>query len=154
MKRILKYPAVNAVCISIFSVFYSLIFFTTSGNAKFKSNLFYQGSGGGAPFWTAWSNFLASGGHAYIAGVMLAVTAAVVILLLIRRRPYDEYHTSILTQCFVAAIILTLASIAVFYVIVLLDPAGIVEKFTLFIVVHWAAVVFADLTYVILCKKK
>lgn len=155
MKRILRYPAVNAICISLFSIFYAVVFFVTAGSEKFKSSLYYwQTEGGADPFWTGWSNFLASGFHAYIAGALLAVTALTVVLLLMQRRPYDEYHTSILTHCFVAAIVLTLIAIAVFYLIILLDPNGIIEKFTLFIIVHWVSVVFCDLAFVLLCKRK
>ena len=73
-------------------------------------------------------------------------------MLLIRRRPYDEYHTANLIQCLVAAAVLTLMAIAAFYLMILSDPNGIVEKFTLFIVINWATVVLADLAYVLVCK--
>ena len=85
---------------------------------------------------------------------MIAVTILIVVLLTIRRKPYDEYHTSILTHCLVVAAVLTLIAIAVFYMILLRDPCGIIEKFTFFIVIHWTTVVLADLAYVLLCRWK
>ena len=126
-----------------------LIFIMTSGNTAFQNSLYYKNT---ASFWSAWSNFLAAGNQVYIAWVLIAVTILVVALLIARRRPYDEYHVSILTHCLVVAAVLTLAVIAIFYLLMLSDPAGIVEKFTLFIVIHWTTVVFANLTYVLLCR--
>ena len=149
MKRLLKSPATNAVCISIFTVFYTLIFLIPIGNAEFGINYYYQGI---TPFWSVWSSFLARGYQCYIVYALIAVTALVVALLMIRRRPYDEYHTSILTHCLVAAAVFTLIAIAIFYLMILYDPNGIIEKFSLFIVVHWITVVFADLAYVLLCR--
>ncbi len=52
------------------------------------------------------------------------------------------------------AVALTLIAIGIFYLMILSDPNGIVEKFTLFIVIHWAVVVLADLAYVLLCRWK
>ena len=152
MKGILKNPAVNAVCISLFTAFYSVIFIITSGHLEFKSLLYYSRAAKFYPFWTGWSSFLASGHHVYIALALIAVTTLVVLMLLIRRRPYDEYHTANLIQCLVAAAVLTLMAIAAFYLMILSDPNGIVEKFTLFIVINWATVVLADLAYVLVCK--
>jgi hypothetical protein len=84
---------------------------------------------------------------------MIAVTILVVVLLVISRRPYDEYHTAILNNCLLVAVVLTLVAIAVFFVIVLNEPSGIVGKFTLFIAIHWTTVVFANLAYVLLCRR-
>lgn len=152
MKGILKNPAVNAVCLSLFTAFYAAIFIVTSGHNEFESLLYYSRSTGFHPFWTGWSSFLASGHHVFIAYTLIVITFLVVLMLIFRRRPYDEYHTSILIQCLVAAAILTLVAIAVFYLMILSDSNGIVEKFTLFIVVHWTTVVVADLVYVSICK--
>lgn len=135
MKRILKSPVLNAVCISLFTVFYAAVFFI-GFDSKALNN----------------SAFLSSGIHLYIAGVLIIVTAAVVILLLTRRHSYDEYHTSILIYCLAAAAVLTLVAITVFYLLILFNPAGITEKFTIFIIIHWAAVVFSDLVYVLICR--
>ncbi|MDL2206595.1 hypothetical protein LJC33_06785 [Eubacteriales bacterium OttesenSCG-928-N13] len=151
MKRLLKSPMVNAVCISIFSAFYACIFIISSGYEGFISTLYY---GDGVPFWSWWGRFLAAGHQMYIAWALIAVTILIVILLTAHRRPHDEYFTSMLTSCLVVASILTLVAIAVFYVMILSNPVGIVEKFTLFITIHWATVVLANLTYVFLCRRR
>ncbi len=152
MKSIVKNPAINAACVSLFSAFYAIIFIATSGHVEFVSLLYYSRVARVHSFWTSWSGFLASGYHAYIAYVLVALTMLTVLMLLLRRRPYDEYHTSILIQCLAVAAVLTLIAIAVFYLMILSDHNGIVEKYTLFVVVHWAAVVLADLAFVLVCR--
>jgi heme exporter protein D len=155
MKYFLKHPLSNAVCISLFTLFYGLIFILTSRHIEFGSLLYYKDTANKAnTFWESWSSFLASGKHSYIAYIMFAITILIVILLMLRRHPYDEYHTSLLVQCLAVAVILTLIAIAIFYLLVLSDPNGIIEKFTLFIAIHWITVVLADLVYVILCRWK
>lgn len=154
MKGILRKPAVNAACVSLFTAFYALIFIVTAKNIRFESLLYYNQTSGTYPFWTGWSRFLAAGHHAYIACALIAATALVVFMLLSRKRPYDEYHTANLLQCLAVAVILTLIAIAVFYLMILSDSNGIVEKFTLFIVIHWATVVLADLAFVFLSRWK
>lgn len=155
MKKLLRKPVTNAVCISLFTSFYSLIFIVTSGHMEFDSLLYYNRvTRRGESFWYAWCDFLAAGHHADIAYALIALTFAVVILLLTRRRPYDEYHVGQLVTCLVVAMFLTLIAIALFYFAILSESAGIVEKFTLFIVIHWATVVLADLVYVFVCRWK
>ena len=149
MKQLLKSPAVNAACISIFSAFYAYVFLLTLKNIEFGNDLYSKDT---APFWQLWSNFLAAGNQYYIAYTLTAITVIIVVLLVMRRRPHDEYHTSILANCLVVAAVLTLAAIAIFYLVILSDPTGIIEKFTLFIVIHWASVVLANLAYVLLCR--
>lgn len=155
MNRLLKNPATNAVCISLFTAFYGLIFIMTSGHSEFESLLYYSGTKQSVnSFWNDWSNFLAAGHHIYIAYALIAFTLLVVALLILRHHPYDEYHTWLLSQCLSVAIVLTLIAIAIFYLMILSDPNGIIEKFTLFIVIHWTTVVLADLAYVLLCGWK
>ena len=151
MKQLLKSPAINAVCISVFTTFYALIFFITSKSIQFENSLFYLEANS---FWSKWSGFLADGHQRYIAFALIAVTALIVVLLVVRRQPYDEYHTSILTHCLVVAAVLTLVAIAIFYLMMLYEPNSIIEKFTLFIVIHWTTVVFANLTYILLCRRR
>ena len=50
------------------------------------------------------------------------------------------------------SIILTLIAIALFYVAVLMAPEAIIEKFTLFIMIHWVTVILADLVFVLICQ--
>ena len=149
MKRLLRSPAVNAVCISIFTAFYAIVFYATSKNIVSENNLYHKGL---ASLWSAWSSFLAAGHHLYITCFLVAVTIVIVVLLVMRRKPYDEYHTSILTHCLVIAAVLTLVAIAIFYLLILNEPTGIVEKFTFFIVIHWSTVVISNLAYVLLCR--
>jgi hypothetical protein len=153
MKGLLKYPAFNAVCIALFSAFYGVIFIFTATSGEYESVLYYlQPNISASPFWLAWSRFLAAGGHGFIAIALLAATLLLVVLLLLRRRPYDEYHTDALSQCLAIAVILMIAAVAVLYLSILRDPNGIVEKFTLFIVIHWGTVVFADYAFVFMCR--
>ena len=149
MKQLLKSPVVNAICISVFTAFYALVFFTTSKSSDFENNLYYKEH---TSFWSGWSSFLAAGHQLYIAYFLVVVTVLIVVLLVIQRTPYDEYHTSILTHCLIVAAVLTLVAIAIFFLLILNEPTGIVEKFTLFIVIHWSTVVFANLSYVVLCR--
>jgi hypothetical protein len=157
MKRFLKSPALNAVCVSLFSAFYALVFTVTAYRGGFTDTLYYAKPGradAGGLFWAQWSRFLAEGRHQYIAYALTALTAAVVVLLLTNRRPYDEYHVDILLTCLVAALVVIMAGIAVFYFSVLREPEGVVERFTLFVVIHWLCVVLADLAYVLLCRRR
>jgi len=149
MKRLLASPVINAVCIGIFTAFYASVFLMTSNRIEFASRPPIEEA---ASFWAVWSGFLAAGHQQYIACALAAVTILIIVLLLIRRRHYDEYHISVLTHCIVAAAVLTLAAIAAFYLMILCEPAAIIEKFTLFITIHWTTVVFADLTYVLLYR--
>jgi len=153
MKRVLKYPVFNAACLSLFTAFYATLFFATGRSIVFKSKLvFWNPEMAASPFWLGFSRFLSAGHHMYIAGALLLLTVVVAALLVTRPRPYDEYHISILTQCLVVSIILTLMAIAVFYVTVLLAPEAIVEKFTLFIIIHWTTVILADMVFVLICR--
>ena len=153
MKRILKHPQTNAVCIGAFSAFYAILFFVTAGRVEFENILYYiKLEKNLDSFWSLWSFFLAVGHHRFIAITLAAVTLLVIWLLLTRRKSYDEYHTYRLIGCLIIALVLTLIAIALFFLIVLNEPIGIVEKFMLFIVIHWTTVVLADLAYVLLCR--
>lgn len=155
MKRLIRSPIFNAACISLFTFFYASIFIITSDHLEFNRTLYYGGNPNHAQtFMTGWSAFLASGRHIYIAAALAVITVLVVLLLVLRRRPYDEYHAAILLNCLVAAVILTLIAIGIFYLLILSEPSGIVEKFTLFIVVHWTTIVLSDLVFVLMCSRR
>lgn len=151
MKRLLKSPAVNAACISVFTAFYALVFLMPLKNFAFDGSTYPQAD---LSFWPVWGRFLASGRQSYIAYALIALTILVVLLLMIPRRAHDEYHTAILLNCLAVAAVLTLAAIAVFCLMLLNDPSGIIEKFTLFIVIHWGTVVLSNLCYALLCRRK
>ena len=151
MKELLKYPQFNALGIGVFSVFYGFIFIFTAAHYEYESVLYYtKPQVEVMPFWSAWSQFLEKGGHGLI-GIVIA-TAVLIVILLLRRHTYDEYHTSTLIQCLAVSIILMMAAVAAFYLAVLSNPNGIVEKFTLFIVIHWVTVLLADYVFVFLCR--
>ena len=148
MNRFFRHPAANAAGISIFTIFYSIIFLAHS------SRLTSQTGTATHPIWKAWDSFLDIGGHRYTAFVLIALTVLVVVFLFIKHKPYDEYHTAILGKCLAVSCILTLAAIAVFFVVILIDPTQIISKFTLFITINWSTVVIADLIYLLLCGRK
>lgn len=153
MKKLLSSPKFNATCIALFTAFYGLIFILTSGHAEFENILYYnRAEYSASDFWKSFSNFLSLGYQAYIAYAVIALTLLVVLLLLLRRKPYDEYHVSLLVSCLTVALVLTMIAIAVFYLMILSSPNGIVEKFTLFVIIHWVTVVSADLFFVLLCR--
>ena len=149
MIRLLKYPAVNAVCISLFTIFYSVIFLFVYKKISFESRANYENI---SSLWQMWCDFLFAGHQVFIAYALIFVTVIVVVLLILRPHEHDEYHTAILTNCLVTASVLTLIAIAIFFVLILLDPSEFLQKFTLFIVIHWISVVFANLTYVLMCR--
>ena|GEM_PF-552281 len=157
MKRIIKSPAINAVCLGLLTAFYSLVFIGTSGHSEFVNALYYSRISAledylvvDRYFWLNWSQFLAEGHQKYIAFILIAVSAAVIVMLLLRRRPFDEYDVDRLAVCLIAALVITIIAIAMLYLSFLFASYAIVENFTLFIVVHWVAVVLSDLVFVIL----
>lgn len=152
MKGILRNPIFNAVCLSAFTAFYSLIFIFTSNSGEFVNSLYYREGSAVHPFWTGWSEFLAAGHQVFIAYVLIAVTSVVVVMLVLRRRQYDEYHIAKLFSCLAVATMLLVIAIALFYFLLLHGANGIIEKFTLFIVIHWSTVVLSDLVYVLVCR--
>ena len=123
MKRMLKAPVVNAVCISLFSTFYATV-------------------------------YIIMGRPLYIALPLVVLTAIIATILLKRRQRYDEYHASILANCLITALVLTMIAIAIFYLIILCYPTDIDKKFGIFIDVHWVTVVLSDIAYMIICRKK
>jgi len=123
MKQALKSPILNAICLSLFSAFYTLVYIINE-----------------RPM--------------YVAIPMICLTIVVVIMLLMRRQRYDEYHVAILSNCLIAALVLTMIAIAAFYLLVLFDPADIDKKFGVFIDTHWVTVVLSDFAYVVLCRRR
>lgn len=146
MRRLLQRPAANAVFLCLFTAFYFVVFLTIS-----QEN---QPDGVREDFWGRWCSFLAGGGQRGIAFALLAVTVVTVVLLLLRRQPYDEYHLSQLLTCFTVALALTLVAIAVFFLLIVLQPTAVVEKCFLFAALHWGTVVCADFVYVLMFQRR
>ncbi len=151
MIKFLKRPATNIVFISLFTAFYTTIFFFISQN---KLNYFHHIDQITNPALKKWGEFLASGNQMNIAYALIILTVLVVIIIVSRRRPYDEYHVAMLSNCLAVAIVITIIAIAVLFLLILNNPTAIVEKFILFATLHWGTVVIADLFFVILCGKK
>lgn len=153
MMRFLRHPATNACCLGLFTAFYAAVFFLAgpvlraAGAAALAAE-----RGAGNPLWRSWCGLLAAGRQDLVVCAAVLLTAAAVALLVLRRHPYDEYHTALLTQCLAAACVLTLLAIAVFFVLALANPAQFIAQFALFISIHWLTVVLADLVYVLLCR--
>lgn len=148
MNRFFRNPITNAVGISIFTAFYGVIFLGFSNLITSQTGI------STSPFWKAWDDFLTIGGYKYIAIILIAITIFIVAILLLKHKPYDEYHTTILIKCLAISVILTLGAIAIFFIAILIDPVGIISKFTLFISLNWTTVVLADLIYLLLCRRK
>lgn len=147
MNKLIRNPITNAIGLGLFSAFYGVIFL---GFSNLISSLTGQSK---KSFWIFWDGVLTSGGHQYIAFVLIALSF-IVIILLFRHKPYDEYHTAILINCLLTALILTLAAIAVLFLVILADPVGAIGKITFFVSLNWITVVAANLIYLLFCAKK
>lgn len=95
--KIFRKPLVNAVIISIISIFYAFIFDVTSGHIEFERILNHRVTSG-SPFWNGWSIFLKQGNMKYIGYAYIAITVIIVILSIIRKRDYDEYQIGIVRK--------------------------------------------------------
>lgn len=155
MIKLLRYPAVNGIFISLFSTFYSLIFFLTAGHIEFQRILYYTSNTQKIkPFWGGWAAFLYAGNQQYIGVAILILTLLIIALLIKRRRPYDEYQVKILANCFMTAGLITICAVALLFFYILSEHVGTVEKITLFATIHWISVLIADLVFVLYCHKK
>ena len=155
MIRLLRYPAVNGIFISLFSVFYSAIFIITAGHIEFQRILYYTiESQKYRPFWSDWAAFLYAGNQKYIGYAILIITLSIIVLLTKRRRPYDEYQVQILANCFMTAGLIIICAVAFLFSCILSEHAGAVEKLTLFAIIHWISVLIADLIFVVYCHGK
>lgn len=155
MIRLLRYPAINGIFISLFSAFYSLIFFITAGHIEFQRILYYTSSTlKPKPFWSNWAAFLHAGNQKYIGAAIIILTLLIIVFLIKQHRPYDEYQVKILANCFMTAGFITICAVALLFFYILSEHVGTVEKMTLFIIVHWISVLIADLVFVLYCHKK
>ncbi len=155
MMKLLRYPATNGIFICLFSAFYSLIFLFTAGHMEFQHILYYTSdTQKQKPFWGSWAAFLYEGYQQYIGIAMIILTGLIVLLLIKRNRPYDEYQVKVLADRFMAAGFITICAVAFLFFCILSEPAGVVEKITLFTVIHWLSVLLADLVFVLYCHGK
>ena len=148
MNKLIRNPITNAIGLAVLSGFYGLMFL------GFSDAIVSQAGQSKEAFWVQWDCFLVAGGHRTLACLMLVLTAVVIVYLRIRHKPYDEYHVSILVNCLVTALVLTLAALAAFFVVIVSDSAGAIGKYAFFIALNWTVVVFSNLIYLLICAKR
>jgi hypothetical protein len=74
MNRLLRHPATNAVCLSLFTAFYAAVFLVTSGHREFENLLYFGRQRDAAGFWGNFAKFLGAGGHAIVAWALVFLT--------------------------------------------------------------------------------
>lgn len=153
--KCLRYPFVNGAFVSIFSTFYAFILIITSNHVEFQSILYYtKAKAANSNNLSTWGEFLYNGHQKYIGMAMLALTVLIIVLLVLRKRSYDEYHVEILSKSFLIAGFITICLVAIFFFLILSEPIAIVEKITLFVILHWMSILVADLIFIIVCRAK
>lgn len=146
--RFFRKPLINAVIISIISIFYALIFILVSGHMEFERILNHADTLNSS-FWNTWSAFLEQGNMKYIGYAYIALAVVIVILSVFRKRDYDEYQIGILEKGF---IVMGAAMVIVFpiaLILVLSDPLYSIETLMFLVVIHWSVALIADLIYII-----
>lgn len=146
--KIMRNPKVNAAIVFLITAFYALVFILTSGHMEFERMLHHTDTLNHA-FWNAWSAFLTQGSLKYIGYAYLVLAAAIVILSLVRKQNYDEYQVGILEKGFLVSGIVMVCLFPAALLLVFSDANYAVEALTLLVVLHWSAVLIADLAYVI-----
>lgn len=144
--RILKYPKINALLISIISTVYALLFIATSGHIEFTRQFSHPATLNSG-FWNSWSSFVRGGSMKYIGYIIIALTVGIIILTILKKRTYDEYQINILAKGFIAAGIITVLMLPFILVLVLSDKNYAIETLFLFMAVQWIAVLVVDLIY-------
>ena len=150
--KIFRKPLINAVIISIISIFYAAVFVLTSGHLEFERILKHSDTLNSF-FWNAWSAFLKQGNMKYIGYAYIILAIVIVMLSLIRKQDYDEYQTCILEKGIIVmrAVMVILFPIAL--ILVLSEPLYSVETIMFLVVAHWFTVLIADLVYVVKWNK-
>ena len=150
--KILRKPQINAVIVSVVSMFYAFVFIFISGHLEFERILNHADTLN-SDFWNGWSAFIKQGNIKYIGYAYIALALAVVIISFIKKRDYDEYQISILEKgiMVMGAVMVLLFPIAL--ILVLSAPSYCVETLLFLIVAHWTTVLIVDLIYVIKYNK-
>ncbi len=153
--KFLRYPFVNGIFVSIFSSFYAFILIATSNHAEFQNILYYtKAKNAYSNNLSIWGEFLYNGNQKYIGIAMIALSVIIIILLVFRKNLYDEYHVEILSKCFLTTGFITICLVAILFFLILSEPIAIVEKITLFVILHWMSILVADLVYIITCRTR
>lgn len=153
--KYLRYPFFNGAFISLFSSFYAFIFIFTSNHIEFQNILYYtKAKAANSNNLSTWGEFLYNGNQKYIGMAMIALTVLIVILLASRKTSYDEYHVAILSNYLLIAGFITICLVAILFFLILSEPMAIVEKITLFVILHWMSILVANLIFIIAYRAK
>lgn len=153
--KFLRYPFINGAFVSLFTSFYAFILIFTSNHIEFQYILYYtKAKAANHNNLSTWGEFLYNGHQKYIGMAMIALTVLIIVLLILRKKPYDEYHVEILSKSFLIAGFITICLVAIFFLLILSEPIAIVEKITLFVILHWMSMLLADLIFIITCRAK
>ena len=150
--NLIRNPKINAAIVLVITMFYSLVFVLTSGHLEFERILCHANTLNSS-LWNFWSEFLIRGHLKYIGYVFIALAFAIVILSLIRGKGYDEYQTSILQKGLVSAGVILLCLFPLTLLLILSEPNYAIEAITMLVVVHWSAVLIAELVYTLRWSK-
>lgn len=146
--KILRKPQINAVAIAVISLFYAAVFILISGHVEFERILNHANTLDCA-FWNTWSVFLKQGNMKYIGYAYVAVTLGILAVSFAGKQNYDEYQVSILGKGVMVMGIAMTALFPIALLLVLSDPSYAIETLMFLVVVHWSAVLIADLVYTI-----
>lgn len=146
--RFLGNKFINIIFISAISMFYSSIFFITSGHIEFSSIL-YQGVLESKVL-RSWAEFLKLGNQKYIALSYILITLIIVLIVTIKKQnKLDEFQLNILKTSLSIVGLFSLLIIPYILVSILSVPNGLLEAILLFATIQWFIVLFYELFYVI-----
>lgn len=146
--NIIRKPCFNAIVISVISAFYAAVFIVCSGHMEFERILNHSTTLNSA-LWNGWSEFLRQGQIKYVGVLFILLAAIIVVLSLVRKQDYDEYQSSILEKGLIVSGVVMVLLLPIVLLSILSDRSYAVEYITLLVVVHWLAVLAADLVYVV-----
>lgn len=144
--RILRNPRINALLISIVSVFYTILFIFTSNHVEFM-RLLSSSKTLNSDFWNGWSVFIQNGNMKYIGYVIIALTLVIIVLTTLRKQKYDEYQVNILEKGLITAGIITVFMLPMALLLVLSDGNYVIESLFLLLTIQWLGVLATDLIY-------
>lgn len=150
--KIFRKAQINAVIVSVVSVFYALVFILISGHLEFERILNHADTLNSA-FWNGWSAFIKQGNIKYIGYAYIVLALDIVIISFIKKRDYDEYQISILEKGIMVMGAVMVLFFPIALILVLSDPSYCIETLLFLIVAHWTTVLIVDLIYVIKYNK-
>lgn len=146
--KIFRKPLINALIVSIISIFYASVFILTSGHLEFDRILSHANTLN-STFWNEWSTFLKQGNLKYIGYTYIVLALVIVVISFIRKRDYDEYQTCILEKGIIVMGVVMVFLFPIALLLILSAPLYSVETLIFLVVAHWFTVLIADLMYAI-----